>query len=122
MDVINNMTIEERITLCSLITEASGLIGFVPADNKTRDFFKKYSKRSFDSLQADKDASYVKTHTIDVQNLEPQIACPPEPNNVKPISEVLGTPITSIIIGSCTNGTANDIKDTLKILMENKVK
>ena len=118
---IDRMSIEGRITLCSLITEASGLIGFVPTDNKTRDFFKKYSTKNFVSIKADDDATYSKTHVIDVQDLEPQIACPPHPHNVKPISEVIGTPLTSIIIGSCTNGTANDIRETLKVIGNKKV-
>ncbi len=120
-ETIDRMSIEERITLCSLITEASGLIGFVPTDNKTVDFFKHYSTRTFETISADGNANYSKTHVIDIQDLEPQIACPPHPHNVKPISEVLGTPLTSIIIGSCTNGTADDIRSTVEIIQNKKV-
>ena len=120
-ETVEKMSIEERITLCSLITEASGLIGFVPHDSKTDDFFRKYSDKKIERIKSDKDAVYSKTVSIDVQDLEPQIACPPHPHNVKPISEVVGTPLTSIIIGSCTNGTAKDIRESLEVLQNKKV-
>lgn len=120
-DTIDQLSIEERITLCSLITEASGMIGFVPTDDKTVKYFKKYTDKKIQMLSADSNAIYSDNLTIDVDGLVPQIACPPHPHNVKPVTEVEGTPLTSIIIGSCTNGTSQDIRETLSILKNNKV-
>ena len=120
-DTVKKMSIEERITLCSLITEASGLIGFVPHDETTDEYLSKFSSRKTEKILSDEDAIYSKTIIIDVQDLEPQIACPPHPHNVKPISEVEGTQLTSIIIGSCTNGTAKDIRESLDVLQDHKV-
>lgn len=120
-DIIDGLSIEERITLCSLITEASGMIGFVPPDDKTVEYCKKFTERDINMIRADPDANYSKYLTIDVNGLEPQIACPPHPHNVKPVREVEGTALTSIIIGSCTNGTSRDIRDSLSILKDKKV-
>jgi len=119
-DVISKLSIEDRITLCSLITEASGVIGFVPPDEVTIDFYKKQDI-DFELITADTDALYESELTINIQDLGLYVACPPHPHNVKPIEEVLGTPINSIIVGSCTNGSAADIRDAAKILKNQKI-
>ena len=75
----------------------------------------KYSRErgknnSIQGIFADEDAKYKKSVTIDVDNLEPLIACPPSPSNVKPVREVAGKRVHSVFIGSCTNGRYEDIK------------
>ncbi len=119
-DIISKLSIEDRVTLCSLITEASGMIGFVPADQVTAEYYDKLGI-TIDQTQADEDATYSDEIIIDIQDLGLQVACPPHPHNVKPIEEVLGTEIKSIIIGSCTNGTYMDIEHAAKILENKKV-
>jgi 3-isopropylmalate/(R)-2-methylmalate dehydratase large subunit len=119
-DIISKLNIEDRITLCSLITEASGVIGFIPPDEVTADYYKEQDIE-IEFLAADEDAKYISELTIDIQDLGLYLACPPHPHNVKPIEDVLGTPINSIIIGSCTNGTAADIKEAAKILRNQKI-
>ena len=119
-DIISKLTIDDRITLCSLITEATGLIGFVPPDEVTEEFYKKQGI-NYDPIAADDDAEYVSEYSIDVQDLGLYVACPPHPHNVKPIEEVLGTEINSVIIGSCTNGSASDIRDAEKVLKNKQV-
>ncbi len=114
-DVISELTIEDRVTLCSLITEASGMIGFVPADEVTAEYYKQFNIE-IDLLTGDEAANYTSELTINIDNLGLYVACPPHPHNVKPIEEVVGTPINSIIIGSCTNGSASDIHQAAKIL------
>ncbi len=118
--IIDKLTIEERVTLCSLITEASGVIGFIAADQTTSDY---YSEIGFDveKISADVDAIYASELIIDIQDLGQYIACPPHPHNVKKIEEVVGTPINSIVIGSCTNGSAADIHEAAIILKGQKV-
>lgn len=119
-DTISNLSIDDRITLCSLITEATGLIGFVPPDEVTEEFYKNQGI-SYDPIAADEDAEYASEYSIDVQDLGLYVACPPHPHNVKPIEEVLGTEINSVIIGSCTNGSASDIRDAEKVLKNKQV-
>jgi len=119
-DCIAKLSIEDRVTLCSLITEASGMIGFVPPDKIVADYYKQFNT-DIELIAADKDAKYISELIIDIEDLGLQVACPPHPHNVKPIDEVLGTPINSIIIGSCTNGSATDIKEAAEILKKEKI-
>ncbi|MHA2357417.1 MAG: aconitase family protein, partial [Candidatus Heimdallarchaeaceae archaeon] len=95
-------------------------IGFVPPDEKIIDFYKKQNI-DIELITPDSDASYDSEITISIQDLGLYVACPPHPHNVKPIEEVLGTPINSIIVGSCTNGSAADIKDAARILKNQKI-
>ena len=119
-DIISNLSIDERITLCSLITEATGLIGFVPADRITKEFYEKQGIK-IEELAADDNANYSSEININIENLGLQIACPPHPHNVKPIEEVLGTPINSVIIGSCTNASTSDIQQAAKVLKNKQI-
>jgi 3-isopropylmalate/(R)-2-methylmalate dehydratase large subunit len=119
-EIISKLSIDDRITLCSLITEATGLIGFVSPDEVTEEFYRKQGI-SYSPIVADKDAKYASEYNIDIQDLGLYVACPPHPHNVKPIEEVLGTEINSVIIGSCTNGSASDIEDAERILKNEKV-
>ena len=120
-DIISKLSIEDRVTLCSLITEASGVIGFVPPDKITEEYYEKLGIK-IEKIEADANAKYSSELTIDVENLGLYVACPPHPHNVKKIEEVEGTPINSIIIGSCTNGSSADIHEVAKILRGKKIK
>ena len=118
--VISELTIEDRVTLCSLITEASGMIGFVSTDEVTAEYYKKLNI-DIEILTGDENATYASELTINIDNLGLYVACPPHPHNVKPIEEVLGTPIKSIIIGSCTNGSTSDIHEAAKVLKGSQI-
>ncbi len=91
---IDALDLAGRITLASQLTEMGGIIGFVPP--KTG------------AVYADLDAEYVETVVVDITDLEPLIACPPNPANVKPMREVAGTRVDSVFLGSCTNGRFED--------------
>lgn len=119
-EIVTRLSIEERVTLCSLITEASGSIGFVAPDHITADYYKQFNIE-IDSISADEDANYSSEIMIDIQDLGLYLACPPHPHNVKPIEEVVGTEINSIVIGSCTNGTTLDFQQAARILKNQKV-
>lgn len=119
-EMISELSIEERVTLCSLITEASGMIGFVLPDKITKEHYERLGIE-IEIFSADKNANYSEEITIDIDNLGLYISCPPHPHNVKPIEEVLGTPISSIVVGSCTNGSASDIHEVAKILEGKKI-
>lgn len=114
-EMLAELSVEERVTLCSLITEATGVIGFIPPDAVLEEHYRKLGI-IYDPVVADTDATYAAEYTIDIQDLGLYVACPPNPHNVKPIDEVVGTPISSVVIGSCTNGSAKDIADAEKIL------
>ena len=117
--IISKLSIGDRVTLCSLITEASGVIGFVPPDEITAEYYKQFNLETA-TIKADEDAKYADVLEIDIQDLGLYIACPPHPHNVKPIEEVLGTEVNSVVIGSCTNGSATDIQQAAEVLRNKK--
>ncbi|MHA2250962.1 MAG: aconitase family protein [Candidatus Kariarchaeaceae archaeon] len=119
-EIIDKLSIDERVTLCSLITEASGLIGFVPPDEMTKKYYQDLGI-TYDPISADDEANYASELTINIDNLGLYVACPPHPHNVKPIEDILGTPINSIVIGSCTNGSTSDIQQAAKVLENRKI-
>jgi 3-isopropylmalate/(R)-2-methylmalate dehydratase large subunit len=71
--------------------------------------------------EADPDAEYTQVIEIDVSGLEPLIACPPKPDNVKPVSEVAGTKVDSVFIGSCTNGRFEDLKAAANVVKGKRI-
>jgi len=109
-DAANALDLSGRITLCSMITEMAGIVGFIPGGGDKTVF------------KADPDASYADIITLDVDGLPPQVAVPPSPNTVKDLSEVRGIRIDSGFIGSCTNGRTEDFERAARILSGRKVK
>ncbi len=120
-DAISNLSVDGRITLASQTTEMGGIIGFPPMDSVLKEF---YSNRGvdFEPITADADAEYVDEVHIDVNNLEPMIAVPPNPCNVRPVSEYEGMEIDGAFIGSCTNGRYEDLVAAARVLKGKKVK
>ena len=72
-------------------------------------------------VKSDEDAVYEKEMHFDISDMEPQIACPNDVDNVKDISKVEGTPVEQCLIGSCTNGRLSDLKDASEILKDKKI-
>ena len=106
-EAVRDLALSGRITLCSMITEMAGIIGFIPENGP---------------VAADADASYAGLVEIDVSGLPPQVAVPPSPNAVRPLADVRGTRIDSGFIGSCTNGRTEDFARAAEILKGRKVK
>ena len=71
---------------------------------------------AFSKFRSDDDARYAKQKTIDVSDLEPLTTFGYKPDNVKPVSQMSGTKINQVYIGSCTNGRLEDLKIAAKVL------
>ena len=121
-DAIDGMDIDGRITLASQTTEMGGIIAFIPPDDKVTDFISRRAGRNVEGVHADIDANYVKEIDIDIEGLEPMVASPPKPTNISNVSDLEGTEIDSVFIGSCTNGRYGDMVAAAKILKGRKVK
>lgn len=121
--VIGKLSLAGRLTLCSMITEMAGIIGFLPeCGASAREEIERFSGIPFSPLQADPDAGYAETIEIDVEGLSPQVAAPPSPTNVKTVAELRGTKIDSGFIGSCTNGRVEDFAAAARLLKGRGVK
>ena len=121
--IIRNMSTSGRLTICNMAVEAGATSGIVPADDETLRYLREEAGVTGDIevVSADEDAVYDRIVEIDASKLEPQIACPHTVDNVKPVSQVEGTVIHQVVIGSCTNGRLDDIKAAADILRGKKV-
>jgi len=119
----SDMSLESRWTMSNMGVELGAKFAIFEADKKTSDFLKGRTNRSYTPVSADPDANYKKEYAIDVTNLEPMVACPPDPSNSKPIRELEKEKIKihQGFIGSCTNGRMEDLKMAANVLEGNKV-
>jgi 3-isopropylmalate/(R)-2-methylmalate dehydratase large subunit len=106
---IDVLDLAGRITLSSMMTEMGGIIGLIPPSAEVLVYCRERTGRDdIEATHADPDARYTQEIEVDITGLEPLIACPPKPDNVKPVSKVAGTKVDSVFIGSCTNGRFED--------------
>jgi 3-isopropylmalate/(R)-2-methylmalate dehydratase large subunit len=120
-ETVNEMSVSDRMVLCNMAIEMGGKTGLVEPDQKTLNYVNARSNKSFEVFKGDSDAASLEIMNIDVSDLEPQIACPHNVDNVKGISDVAGTHIDQVFLGSCTNGRIEDLRDAARILKGNEV-
>lgn len=120
-ETIKKMSISERMVLCNMAIEMGGKTGLVEPDQKTIKYLEKHSNKKYEIIKTDNNAKSLQTLKIDVNNLEPQIACPHQVDNVKPVSEVEGTHIDQVFLGSCTNGRLDDLRTAANIIKGHKI-
>jgi 3-isopropylmalate/(R)-2-methylmalate dehydratase large subunit len=120
---IQDMPISERMTVSNMAIEMGGKAGIIEADKTTEDYLKdRIPDYEFDPYwKSDDGANYADFRTYDVSNLEPQVACPHNVDNVKPVTEVEGTKVDQIFVGSCTNGRFEDIEVVAKMMGDEPV-
>ncbi len=118
---INALSVEGRLTMANMAIEAGGKAGLFTADAATLAYCKNAGRTGDVTLHADQGAHYERTLTLNAATLEPLIACPHLPDNVKPISEVKDVSVNQVIIGSCTNGRISDLRVAAEILKGRKV-
>ena len=115
------LSMDDRFTIANMAIEAGGKNGIFPVDQLTIDYMKEHSKRPFVTYEADADAQYDETYTIDLSTLKPTVAFPHLPENTRTIDEVGEVKIDQVVIGSCTNGRMDDLRVAAKILEGKKV-
>ncbi|MCC8193624.1 MAG: 3-isopropylmalate dehydratase large subunit [Deltaproteobacteria bacterium] len=119
---IDALSMDGRMTIANMAVEAGGKCGLFAADDKTLAYCKAAGRQGDEKISADAGAVYERVVTHDVTGMEPQVACPHLPENVKPVSEVKDVAVNQVIIGSCTNGRIGDMRAAAKVLKGRKVK
>ena len=129
--VVEQMDMASRMTLCNMAVEAGGTSGVCMPDLVTAQYLWPFIKDEYDSPEAaaaefkrwhsDPDAWYERVLELDVSTLEPQVTFGYKPDNVKDISEMAGTPVDQIYIGSCTNGRIEDLRVAAAIMQGKKI-
>ncbi|MDR0823130.1 MAG: aconitate hydratase [Endomicrobium sp.] len=109
-DGVKSLNIPERATITNMGAELGATTSVFPSDAVTKDFLKKQNRlSSWKEISADKGAKYDDEIEIDLNQLEPLIACPHSPDNVKKVKEIKGVKVNQVCIGSCTNSSLNDM-------------
>lgn len=119
---ITAMSVESRLTLCNMTTEAGAKNGIIEPDEKTFDYLAQRGATEYNPVYDDKDAEYAKVYEYEGSELEPLVAKPYSPENVVPIGDVAGVPLDKSYIGSCTGAKYEDLEAAASILMGRKVK
>jgi 3-isopropylmalate/(R)-2-methylmalate dehydratase large subunit len=118
---VGHLSMSDRFTIANMAIEAGAKNGIFPFDELTRAYADTHGSRSYTVYESDRDAHYADTMTVDLSSLEPVVALPFLPENVKPVSEVKGMRIDQVVIGSCTNGRIEDLRIAVSLLKGNKV-
>lgn len=119
--VIRKLTMDDRFAMCNMAIEAGARAGIIEPDEITKKYVSQF-KRKPKFYKSDLNASYEKIYEWDVSKLEPQVACPHLPSNVKPVRELKDIKLDQVVIGSCTNGRISDLRIAARILKGKKIK
>lgn len=118
---VEQMSIDSRLKTTNLVSDMGATTGFIEPDEKLLDYVDQRAQFEYDVYRSDEDAEYVERESVDVSQLDPVVACPHSPDNVKPVEEVAGTEVDQAIIGSCTGGRMEDMAQAAEILEGSEV-
>ena len=119
-ETVADMSVSDRMVLSNMAIEMGGKTGIVEPDEKTIRYVERRSDKPYRVFRTDPDAPSLNVMEVDVSDLEPQVACPHNVDNVKPVSEV-DVEIDQVFLGSCTNGRLSDLRDAAAILKNREV-
>ncbi len=117
---IDQLPISGRLTMANMAVEAGAKNGIFHPDRKTEAYVRERADRPYRLFQSDRDALYADVREYDLTKIEPQVACPSQPGNTRPVSQVEDIPIDQVVIGSCTNGRIEDLREAAGVLQGNK--
>jgi 3-isopropylmalate/(R)-2-methylmalate dehydratase large subunit len=113
---ISELSMDDRFTIANMAIEAGGKNGIFPVDEKTLEYINEHSDRVCEVFSADDDAEYCETYIIDLSALKPTVSFPHLPDNTREEGEFGDIMINQVVIGSCTNGRMQDMRDAAEIL------
>ena len=120
-NVIENLSMDERLSISNMAIEAGGKAGLIAVDDVTRKYMDGRVEKPYTEYHSDPDAQYAKVYDIDAADIVPTVAFPHLPSNTRPASEARDITIDQSVIGSCTNGRIEDMRQAAEILKGRKV-
>lgn len=107
-----SLSVESRMTMANMAVEVGAKFGFFAPDEKTYAYLSEHGlpRGSYAPLRPDSGAAYLETHDVDLAAVEPQVALPHSPDNVRPVSAVAGQRVDQAVLGSCTNARIEDLR------------
>jgi 3-isopropylmalate/(R)-2-methylmalate dehydratase large subunit len=120
-ETIKNLPMYGRFTMCNMAIEAGGKSGIIVPDNITEEYVKERAKRPYKFYTSDSDAKYVEIREYDCSKIPLTVSCPHLPSNTKPAAELSHITIEQVVVGSCTNGRLEDLREAAQIIKGRKV-
>jgi 3-isopropylmalate/(R)-2-methylmalate dehydratase large subunit len=120
-EAIDNLSMDGRFTMSNMAIEAGGKAGMCRADDKTVEYVTPRAKRPYSVYELGPASECAKVYEWDMSKLEPQVAAPHLPSNVKPVSALKDVKIHQSVIGSCTNGRLEDLRLAASVIKGRKV-
>ena len=118
---VAELTMTDRLTISNMAIEAGGKNGIFPFDEITKEYVEGRVQQPYEAVAPDEDASYEKVIKIDLSKLTPVVAFPHLPGNTHPVSEIDKIKIDQVVIGSCTNGRLEDLRQAAEVLKGHSV-
>jgi 3-isopropylmalate/(R)-2-methylmalate dehydratase large subunit len=118
---LEHLGMADRFTMANMAIEAGAKTGLFAADEKTRAFMERAGVQRGLYLRSDPDACYAAEYEFDVSTFEPYVAVPFLPENVRPVSELQDITIDQVVIGMCTNGNIEDLRQAAEVLRGRKI-
>jgi len=120
-ETIRALPMSGRLTMCNMAIEAGGKNGIIVPDAITEEYVKGRAKRPYTLYASDNDAHYIEIREYDCSKIPLTVACPHLPSNTKPATELSHITIDQVVVGSCTNGRIEDLREAAQILKGRKV-
>ncbi len=119
---VSALSVTDRLTICNMAIEAGAKNGIFEVDEQTLSYVAEHSDRKPVVYKADEDAEYDEVIEIDLSKVRPTVAFPHLPENAKTVDEITeDIKIDQVVIGSCTNGFYENIKEAAEIIKGRKV-
>jgi 3-isopropylmalate/(R)-2-methylmalate dehydratase large subunit len=120
-EAIRNLPMHARFTMCNMAIEAGGKNGIIMPDTITEDFVKERAKRPYTFYTSESDAQYAEIREYDCSKIPLTVSCPHLPSNTRPAAELFEVVIDQVVIGSCTNGHLEDLRQAAAVMKGRKV-
>lgn len=120
-DVIRNLPMHGRLTMCNMAIEAGGKSAIIVPDRITRAYARKRAQRKPVYYRSDSKASYVEYREYDCSKIPLTVSCPHLPSNTRPAAELFDVTIDQVVVGSCTNGRLEDLREAAQVMKGRKV-
>ncbi len=120
-ETIRTLPMYGRLTMCNMAIEAGGKNGIIVPDAVTAAYAKGRAKRPYTSYGSDADAAYVEVREYDCSKIPLTVSCPHLPSNTKPAAELSQIAIDQVVVGSCTNGRLEDLREAAQVIRGRKV-
>ena len=118
---VHSLTMDDRFAMANMAIEAGGKNSIFIVDDLTKEYMDEHSDKEYTVFEPDEDADYVEEYTIDLSEIKSTVSFPHLPENTHTIDEIDDIKIDQVVIGSCTNGRIQDMREAAKIFEGRKV-